>query len=449
MDDLVIYNNLKADTTASAIFELIESCAQSEFGEDKRARMRSRALRMVGDLAAHACICGFSGNIWQSFLIEKIVTDENTFSLSCEKRRGGPGSLRDLALRDIAILKDYFFVDFDMLSKILKCPELKVVSDFKLSDTPTRFFGYKYSARIRARMDDLRSEIIRVSMLPGASMGNAGNPAADKILSLLEDFYARTGTGLFGLHRAFRLDDGYIVAIENLSAPTLNDLVGLEIAKKQLTDNTEAFVSGRPANNCLLYGDAGTGKSTAVRAIANDYFDRGLRVIELYRHQYDSISSVIEQLRRRNYYFILLLDDLSFEEDETDYKYLKAVIEGGVSELPANVLIYATSNRRHLIRENYSDKEDEDMHTGDTVQEKLSLSMRFGVTIYFGRPDQEEYREIVKALAERSDIGIPDQDLYAEARKWELYHGGRSGRTAEQFVDHLAGNLEEKINKYK
>nr|MCR5802437.1 ATP-binding protein [Lachnospiraceae bacterium] len=132
-----------------------------------------------------------------------------------------------------------------------------------------------------------------------------------------------------------------------------------------------------------------------------------------------------------------------------DYKYLKAVIEGGVSELPANVLIYATSNRRHLIRENYSDKEDEDMHTGDTVQEKLSLSMRFGVTIYFGRPDQEEYREIVKALAERSDIGIPDQDLYAEARKWELYHGGRSGRTAEQFVDHLAGNLEEKINKYK
>ena len=223
----------------------------------------------------------------------------------------------------------------------------------------------------------------------------------------------------------------------------LSDLVGYETAKKKLVENTEAFVSGRKANNCLLYGDAGTGKSSSIKAIANEYYDRGLRIIEVYRHQFRDLNDVIAQIKNRNYRFIIYMDDLSFEDFETEYKYLKAVIEGGLEKKPDNVLIYATSNRRHLIREKFSDKRerDEDLHTNDTVQEKLSLVYRFGVTIYFGAPDKAQFQQIVKALAQRANISLPEEELLAEANKWELFHGGLSGRTAQQFIDYLSGTL--------
>ena len=190
-------------------------------------------------------------------------------------------------------------------------------------------------------------------------------------------------------HKAFRVEHhengAGIVPITNIAHVHLDDLVGYELAKKKLVENTEAFVEGRAANNCLLFGDAGTGKSSSIKAIINQYYDKGLRMIEIYKHQFGDLQSVIAQIKNRNYKFIIYMDDLSFEEFEIEYKYLKAVIEGGLEKKPQNVLIYATSNRRHLIRENFSDKEEvrEDMHTSDTVQEKLSLVYRFGVSIYF------------------------------------------------------------------
>lgn len=161
----------------------------------------------------------------------------------------------------------------------------------------------------------------------------------------------------------------------------------------------------------------------------------------MYKHQFRDLNQVISQIKNRNYRFIIYMDDLSFEEFETEYKYLKAVIEGGLEKRPENVLIYATSNRRHLIRENYSDREEirEDMHTGDTVQEKLSLVHRFGVTVYFGAPDKKQFQNIVRVLADRDGLKIPEEDLMAEANKWELSHGGLSGRSARQFVDYMLG----------
>ena len=200
------------------------------------------------------------------------------------------------------------------------------------------------------------------------------------------------------------------------------------------------------ANNCLLFGDAGTGKSSSIKGILNEYYDRGLRVIEIYKHQLRDLVDVIAQIKNRNYRFIIYLDDLSFEEFETEYKYLKAVIEGGLEKKPDNVLIYATSNRRHLIRENYADKEGDirsDMHTSDTVQEKLSLAYRFGVTIYFPAPVKKEFQEILKGIADRSGVNLPEEELFLEANKWELSHGGRSGRTAQQFIDYLLGKAPE------
>ena len=232
-----------------------------------------------------------------------------------------------------------------------------------------------------------------------------------------------------------------LAPITHTSDVELSHLIGYELQKQQLIDNTEAFVEGRKANNCLLFGDAGTGKSSSIKGILNQYYDQGLRMIEVYKHQFQDLNDVIAQIKNRNYKFIIYMDDLSFEEFEIEYKYLKAVIEGGLEKKPDNVLIYATSNRRHLIRETFKDKEDrdEELHTNDTVQEKLSLVARFGVTIYFGRPQKREFQEIVCQLAKRNNLNLTEEELLAEANKWELSHGGMSGRTAQQFIDYLAG----------
>ena len=259
-------------------------------------------------------------------------------------------------------------------------------------------------------------------------------------------FYKDFGVGKLGLHKAFRVEhpensDVEIIPITNIAHVHLDDLVGYEDAKKKLVDNTKAFVEGKKANNCLMFGDAGTGKSSSIKAILNQYYDQGLRMIEVYKHQFQDLNDVIAQIKNRNYKFIIYMDDLSFEEFEIEYKYLKAVIEGGLEKKPKNVLIYATSNRRHLIRETFRDKQDrdEDMHTNDTVQEKLSLVARFGVTIYFGSPDKKAFQEIVRVLAKKNGINMPEEQLLLEANAWELSHGGLSGRTAQQFIDYLMG----------
>ena len=227
--------------------------------------------------------------------------------------------------------------------------------------------------------------------------------------------------------------------VEKVLYPGLPDHPGYEIQKKKLTDNTEAFVQGKKANNVLLFGDSGTGKSSCIKAILNEYYDDGLRMIEIYKHQFKDLSAIINQVKDRNYKFIIYMDDLSFEEFEIEYKFLKAVIEGGLEKRPDNVLIYATSNRRHLVREKYSDKEerDDDLHTRDTVAEKLSLSARFGVSVYFGSPDKKLFNEIVKGLAQKNNIKVDENTLLMEANKWELSHGGLSGRTAEQFISYM------------
>ena len=253
---------------------------------------------------------------------------------------------------------------------------------------------------------------------------------------------------MFGLNKAFRIsssEDGHVIfhAIKNMDRVMLDDLVGYEIQKKKLVDNTKAFVEGRKANNGLLFGDSGTGKSTSIKAIVNEFYPQGLRMIEIYKHQFKDLSNVIAQIKNRNYKFIIYMDDLSFEEFEIEYKFLKAVIEGGVETKPENVLIYATSNRRHLIKETWKDRDDVEndagIHRSDTIEEKLSLVNRFGVTINYSKPSQKEYFHIVVELARRAGIAMAEEELKAEANKWELSHGGISGRTAQQFITYLQG----------
>ena len=322
-----------------------------------------------------------------------------------------------------------FDYDFEELEKSLDADCLKIIMDYKSGNSG----GKVFNRRVRDRICDL-------------SRALAATQNVDHFKRTLTQFYKEFGVGKLGLHKAFRVEhpensDVEIIPITNIAHVHLDDLVGYEDAKKKLVDNTKAFVEGKKANNCLMFGDAGTGKSSSIKAILNQYYNQGLRMIEVYKHQFQDLNDVIAQIKNRNYKFIIYMDDLSFEEFEIEYKYLKAVIEGGLEKKPKNVLIYATSNRRHLIRETFRDKQDrdEDMHTNDTVQEKLSLVARFGVTIYFGSPDKKAFQEIVRVLAKKNGINMPEEQLLLEANAWELSHGGLSGRTAQQFIDYLAG----------
>ena len=374
---------------------------------------------------------GFSGNLWHCYLTYLLVYHENAFSKACEIRGAVEGGINRIALHDFEIFMELFAFDFGQIEKRLGVSIYPLLKDYVNSSGDRKIFN----RRIRDRICDLSVK------LAGASDSRA-------FQAEMEQFYKEFGVGKFGLHKAFRVshqEEGVeIVPITNIAHVYLEDLVGYEIPKQKLIDNTEAFVSGRRANNCLLFGDAGTGKSSSIKGILNRYYDRGLRIIEVYKHQFQDLNEVIAQIKNRNYKFIIYMDDLSFEEFEIEYKYLKAVIEGGLEKKPDNILIYATSNRRHLIRENYSDKEEirEDMHTSDTVQEKLSLVSRFGVSIYFEAPDKKEFQNIVKVLAKKHGVTMPEEELLLAANKWELSHGGLSGRTAQQFIDYLLGRPE-------
>ena len=374
---------------------------------------------------------GFYGNLWHTFLAYLLVNNENAYSRACEIRGEVKGTISQIALHDFSILKNLFDFDFTLLEKTAGLTDTAFLTDYKASSEESG--GKKlFHIRIRDRILELAAQL---------------NAAADAqaFAQAVTAFYRDFGAGKLGLHKAFRVahtkEGAQIIPVTNIAHVTLDDLVGYETAKKKLLANTEAFVNGRQANNCLLFGDAGTGKSTSIKAIANQYYAKGLRMIELYKHQFEDLHAVISQIKNRNYKFIIYMDDLSFEDFEVEYKYLKAVIEGGLEKKPENVLIYATSNRRHLIREKFSDKAqlDDDLHNNDTVQEKLSLAARFGVQIYFGAPDKKEFSQIVTTLAAQHGVVMDEQELLLEANKWELGHGGRSGRTAQQFINYLLG----------
>ena len=369
------------------------------------------------------------GNLWHTYLTFLLVNDENAYSTACEIRGTIEGSINEVALHDFAIMKELFDYDVQELGRNLGATAHEILFDYK----GTKQEGHVYNRRIRDRICTL-----------AVHLAETKTPRDFK--EVMTQFYKEFGVGKFGLHKAFRVEhteEGTkIVPITKIAHVRLDDLVGYEIPKKKLIENTEAFVRGRKANNCLLFGDAGTGKSTSIKAILNQYYEEGLRMIEVYKHQFQDLNDIIAQVKNRNYRFIIYMDDLSFEEFEIEYKYLKAVIEGGLERKPENVLIYATSNRRHLVREQWSDKNDrrdDDLHTSDTVQEKLSLVARFGVSIFFVGPDKKEFQKIVLELAKRNHIQMEKSELLLQANQWEMTHGGRSGRTAQQFIDYLLG----------
>lgn len=393
----------------------------------------SRIYTLINELLDVATMYGFDENLWQNYLAYTLANMENPFTITCEKTGARDGTVNRLAKADLKIFMDLFHYDFSDIEKELGIDCFSVITDYKAIE--------KSSGRYNKSVSD------KVRML-STKIASAENE--EEAFTIVTNFYRDYGVGKLGLNKAFRLSREHgkleLVPITNTLEVRLSDLVGYEQQKQKLIDNTRAFVEGKRANNVLLFGDSGTGKSTSVKAILNEYYDKGLRMIEIYKHQFKDLSTVISLIKNRNYRFIIFMDDLSFEEFEIEYKYLKAVIEGGLEIRPDNVLIYATSNRRHLIRETWNDRTDMetdgDIHRSDTMEEKLSLVDRFGITINFSSPSPKEYLEIVKQLAIRQGISHLTQDeLFAEAKKWELHHGGLSGRTAQQFIDYLAGRI--------
>jgi hypothetical protein len=350
------------------------------------------------------------------------------------------GSVNHFAKNDFRAIKHLFDYDFSVIEEALGIDCFSQLSDYHAIGKKELMYNKNVSEKIIALSRELEHA-----------------KDEDAFFTSITEFYKDYGVGMFGLNKAFRIkekpgDEIEFVAINNMDKVMLDDLIGYEIQKEKLVANTKAFVEGRKANNVLLFGDSGTGKSTSIKAIVNEFYPQGLRMIEIYKHQFKDLSNVIAQIKNRNYRFIIYMDDLSFEEFEIEYKFLKAVIEGGVETKPDNILIYATSNRRHLIKETWNDRNDVEvqngMHRSDTMEEKLSLVNRFGVTINYSKPTQKEYFHIVIELARKQGITpeqMSDETLKAEANKWELSHGGISGRTAQQFINYVAGTVASPV----
>lgn len=396
----------------------------------KIAENEDNARPAAGELLDFAAEYGLSGNIWHAYIAYLVATDENAFSLACERRGMPTGSICEIAVSDMDAVIALF--DADISRFFGKFAE--TVKDYSCV-----YSGRRSRAEAGAKISEL-----------AAAMDAARSAGARAVLDAVADWYCRHGVGEYALYRAFRLTSRSgsteieMQHITDTETKKLSDLVGYESQKQQLLDNTLAFLEGRSANNVLLYGDGGTGKSSSIKALMCEYADRGLRVIEVFKHQFTSISALIAAIKDRNYRFIIYLDDLSFEEFEIEYKYFKAIIEGGIECRPSNVLIYATSNRRHLIKETFSDRNDmrtdsDEVHRSDTLAEKLSLVARFGLTIFYPSPGQEEYLNIVRELAARDGIAMSDDELCRRALQWQMRGSGKSGRTARQFVDSLAG----------
>jgi predicted AAA+ superfamily ATPase len=434
---LVVYKNLGSDCLLVQLSEVIkeyDSIRKAVNAETEKEDITSRIYYIINRLLDIGTNYGFDNNLWHNYLAFLLATRENPFSIICEKVGPKEGTVNQFAKNDFRIFKQLFDYDFSRLEQELGINCFTAISDYKAIEKSSTGYNKNVSEKVRmlsSRIDAALNE--------------------NEIFNIVTDFYRAYGVGIFGLNKAFRINNENgklnIIPITNTKEVMLSDLVGYKIQKKKLVDNTKAFVEGRKANNVLLFGDSGTGKSTSVKAILNEFYKDGLRMIELYKHQFEDLSSVIAKIKNRNYKFIIYMDDLSFEDFEIDYKYLKAVIEGGLETKPDNVLVYATSNRRHLIRETWRDRSDmeqsEELHRSDTMQEKLSLVARFGVTINYSAPVKKEYLEIVRKLAQRQkNICLSDVELCAEANKWELSHGGLSGRTAQQFINYLAGQSD-------
>ena len=391
-----LFNNIKNK-------EILDAVLKAKYTSDEKDIDNALSL-----LVTFSTKWKLTGNIWKKYILYTLVNNDNPYTRAIERNKDVIGE-SEFAIKDIEEFYNLYNMNAQFLNKVSNYTFLKNT-------------GSHY-------VKDLIDELYK-------SIDNSFKSFKNAILS----FYKTKGLGEMAIYKAFRVNDGILEPIKNVLDVNFDDLIGYEYQKNLLKANTEAFINDKPFNNVLLYGDAGTGKSTSIKALINEYFDKGLRIIEVYKYQMQEIAKIINTLKSRPYYYVIYMDDLSFEENEIGYKYLKSIIEGGIEPKPNNVVVYATSNRKHLIKETTADNGTifDDLHRNETQAEKLSLCYRFGLQIFYSSLSPSDFRNMVIELANRNDIDLDEKTLLLEANKFQMSNGTLSGRTASQFIAYIS-----------
>lgn len=345
------------------------------------------------------------GHLFRKYLLYSIIYNENPFTFHIERNDN---------IYDLALIYDDLKLYYNLFN--IEEPSLQSLN-------LDLYIDISKNTLLNQRIDILYNSVINTSF--------------ENFWQQILQYYKYYGLSDLSVYKAFRISNNQMVPIKSNINTKFDDLIGYDEQKEELKNNTQKFINGLDANNVLLYGDSGTGKSTMIKAILNEYYNRGLRIIEVYKHQLDTLVNLIETLSVRPYYFIIYMDDLSFDENEIEYKYLKSIIEGRIEDKPKNILIYASSNRRHLIKETFKDNLGEEISRNEAQSEKLSLVYRFGLRIYFSSLNPLKFKEMIKEMAIRHNINMAEDKLLFLANKWQMTNGELTGRTASQFIKSL------------
>lgn len=418
MNQLGIYRGILKDSVIISLYSLIKDLNKKE---NDLNEIISEYYNFYYELMESS-----TGKGLKSYIAEKIVYSENTFAKISQN------------------------TDFEQLPSEIKAAvandlkNLRFISTFSRQPVIECFEGYTGFEKIYALplwQDESGSEDEAVNTL-------LSSDSWESSIHDLWKFHNKMGTGLFSRYKGFTWEGDTLHGVVSLDPVRLDQLVNYERQKGIVVNNTKAFLRGKRANNILLYGSRGTGKSSTVKALLNEFHSEGLRVIEIPKQHLITFPRLIRILKSSPLKFILFIDDLAFEDSEETYTALKAILEGGLESKPDNVIIYATSNRRHIVKEKFSDREnlggsyqDDDIHAADGLEEKLSLADRFGITVTYIHPNQKEYLSIVNTLASQRGLDIPGEELERRALQWAMSYNGRSPRTARQFIDSLEAEL--------
>jgi len=416
---LVLYQSIGQATPGQAFLALLDTLSQGDKAGDT---FRLAVLRAYG---AWFQTLADRPQTWQTYVLEQVCSSDNPFTRQVQRQSLAalPDALIQAARHDLRLLQSLHNV------------------------TSQQIAGWVQSAAGGSTLPPVWSlaETGETSTLPAIAIHIRQQTDWGNALEALATYHQQWGVGRFAQYRAFRWQDGQLVGIAHPDPISLETLVGYDRPRQLLRQNTEALLAGYPALHVLLYGSRGSGKSSMVKALVNQYGDRGLRLVEVARSDLRDLVAIVDQLREPPQKFIVFVDDLSFEEDDDNFKGLKVVLEGNATARPQNIVVYATSNRRHLIREFLGDRprpaEADEVHAWDTVQEKLSFSDRFGLTLTFEPANQDTYLSIVRHLAHQAGVTLDAEQLEFRALQWATRHNGRSGRTARQFIDFLQADL--------
>lgn len=411
LDTLILYNNIRQDEIVNAAVKIFNEFDYHEY----IAYMEADYYKIQRMLLENTDGPDVEGTYWQNHICRLVSESENRFSLMCEKDKLDE-NIRSIAERELEEVKKLYQLEWQRISSIFHDAGTSVCS---MSREPDMEYRSNHRHRVRAALE-CKSE---------------------ETAEQLKEYYREFGCGSFERYQAFVWDD-MLVGVTNYDRITFEQLIGYQKQKEALIENTEFFLKGYPANNVLLYGDRGTGKSSCVKALLNQFKDSKLKLISLNKNHVNQLYRIIESIAGRGCKFIIFIDDLSFEDTEIGYKHFKSIIDGGIEAQPSNVLIYVTSNRRHIIKETWKDRGDEgEVHSNDGMQERLSLADRFGLSIPFTAPDKEAYLTIVRGIAAQVNLTIDEDLLTEEALRWDARQKGRSGRAARQFVNYFHARI--------